>query len=47
LLNDIEWLVFGRTVFVGMTLAALAVLVSPSELRKQHHPGVYMMDISG
>jgi hypothetical protein len=41
LLNDIVWLVFGRTVFDGMTLA---VPVSPLELRKQHHPGVYMMD---
>jgi hypothetical protein len=42
LLNDIGWLVFRRTVFGGMTLAVIAVHVGPFDLRKQHHPGVYM-----
>jgi hypothetical protein len=42
LLNDIGWLIFRRTVFSGMTLAVIAVRVGPFDLRKQHHPGVYM-----
>jgi hypothetical protein len=39
LLNDIEWLVFRRTVFIGMTIA-VPVKVLSSELRKQHRPGI-------
>jgi hypothetical protein len=38
LLNDIEWLFFRRTGFIGMTLAVPEGVLS--ELRKQHHPGV-------